>query len=331
MSSAVVGLLDAFHIANRWIALSGAKDAALAPVVLGARAVVTGSAGFDLRSEPADRALAVDVAIVPPTLTPVEETVAANQWLVEWLGLYAEAGGVAASVCTGAFFLARAGLLVGRRATTNPAFGAALLRIEPGARLLLERRVVDDGRILTAGSTTAFLDLAVYLVDRFAGHAAAVATAQALSIDKNHRSQLPFFLPFAEREHGDAAVLALQEWLEERFAERVTAPHLARRAALSQRSLNRRFLSATGLTPMGYVHRVRVEAAKRLLETSKLHVQEITVRVGYSDARSFCRLFRDHAGVSPRAYRERFGVERSLSEGDTAEATRPDRRLSSRR
>jgi len=308
MSSAVVGLLDAFHIANRWIAWTGSDAPGFVTVVLGATRSVVGSAGFALPSVPLEHRRRVDLAIVPPMLADPEKTLAGNAALVAWLERYAERGGVVASVCAGAFFLARAGLLGGRRITMNPMFAPALLREHPDVSLALDRRVVDEGRVLTAGTTTAFLDLAIHLVDRFAGHAVAVATAKALSIDKNRQSQLPYFLPFAEKSHGDGAVVVLQTWIEERFAEAISSEELARRAALSQRSLNRRFLASTGLTPIGYLHRVRVEAAKRLLETSDLNVQEITTRVGYEDARSFTRLFRLHVGLTPRAYRTRFGA-----------------------
>jgi transcriptional regulator GlxA family with amidase domain len=304
MSSAVAGLLDAFHIANRIAAWMRADAPVFVTTVLGLRRVVRGSAGFRIASEPLGRSARLDVAVVPPMLSPPEETLAANAAVVDWLKRYARGGGIAASVCVGALFLARAGLLEGREFTTNPAFAPALLREHAGARL--DRRIVDDGRVVTAGTTTSFLDLAIHLVDRFAGHEVAVATAKALSVDKNRGSQLPYYLPFAEKNHGDSAVLALQGWLEEHFAKPLTAEAMARRAAMSQRSLNRRFLAATRLTPRRYLARLRIEAAKRLLETTDRTVQEITSAVGYEDTRSFARSFRASVGLVPAAYRKRF-------------------------
>jgi transcriptional regulator GlxA family with amidase domain len=191
----------------------------------------------------------------------------------------------------------------------NPIFAPALLRAHPSTRLQLDRRVVSDGRILTAGSTSAFLDLALHLIDRFAGHDVAVMTAKLLSVDKNQRSQLPSFIPFADKSHGDQAVIALQSWLEDNFSTALSTEQLARRAALSLRSLNRRFRSATGVSPIAYLNRLRIEAAKRQLETSSLNIQEITEFVGYQDARSFSRLFRAGTGLSPSEYRQRFGSE----------------------
>jgi transcriptional regulator GlxA family with amidase domain len=310
LSSAVVGLLDAFNFANRWTtegALTSTPTGRFDVRILGALTKVAGSSGLVFASEPFVEADPVDIAIIPPTIHDPAISVAANGAILEFVSSQAAAGRMAASVCGGAFFLAGAGLLAGRRATTNPLFAAAFQRAHPDTTLVLERRLVDEGNVLTAGSTTAFLDLAVYLVERFAGHTLAVLTAKALNIDKNHRSQLPYFLPFADKGHGDAAVSGVQSWLEDHFAESVSIERMARRAALSQRSLNRRFLSATGRTPLEYLHRLRIEAAKRHLETSKLNVQEITSRVGYEDARSFSRLFRSLTGQSPAQYRLRFG------------------------
>lgn len=309
MTSAVTGILDVLQIANQWAAQSPSGPASgFTTCVLSTCSTVTGSAGFAIPAEPLDATRPIDIAVVPPIFGPVAATLAANPTIVAWLQRRSQQGAIVASVCAGAFFLAAAGLLAGRRATTNPLFAAAFQRQYPDTTLLLDRRIVDEGRVLSAGSTSAFLDLAVYLVDRFAGHAIAMATAKSLSIDKNHRSQLPYFLWFAARDHGDPAVLALQTWMEEHFASPITAAQLARKSAMSQRSLNRRFLSATTLTPTEYLHRLRVEAAKRFLETSDLNIDEITERVGYADSRSFSRLFRTGAGVSPREYRTRFGA-----------------------
>lgn len=162
--------------------------------------------------------------------------------------------------------------------------------------------------MLCAGSTTAFLDLAIYLVDRFVGHEVAVLTAKTLNVDLERRSQLPQYLYVAPKDHGDRAVLDLQSWMEQHASDPISMTELAARGAMSLRSLNRRFRAATGLTPIEYLHRVRIETAKRLLEASDASVEQITARVGYSDARSFGRLFRTLAGVSPREYRARFGA-----------------------
>jgi transcriptional regulator GlxA family with amidase domain len=311
MTSAVTGLLDALQIANLWALTLNVSQANpfVTSIVAPSTSTVRGSGGFMIPAIPMADAPRPDIAVVPPIMAPIQETLAANQEIVQWLR--SPHGAVVASVCAGAFFLAEAGLLSGRRATTNPAFASLFRQSYADVELVPEERLVDTGQVLCAGSTTAFLDLGVYLIDRFVGHEVAVLTAKTLCVDKNHRSQLPYFLYVAPKDHGDSAVLAQQAWLEEHYVKPLDTDALAQRGAMSQRSLNRRFRTATGMTPGEYLHRIRVEAAKRLLETSDLSVDQVTSQVGYQDARSFSRLFRSFSGLAPTEYRTRFGSQRA--------------------
>jgi transcriptional regulator GlxA family with amidase domain len=177
--------------------------------------------------------------------------------------------------------------------------------------LEIDERIVDDGAVVCAGSTSAVLDLGVYLVDRLGGHDLAVATAKALSIHKNPGSQRPYLLFVAPRDHGDARVLNLQAWIEEHHAQPIDLHDLARVGAISLRHLARRFRDATGLSPMHYLRAVRLETAKRLLETSDASIDAIATAVGYGDTRAFIRAFGAQFDVSPSAYRRRFGDRRA--------------------
>jgi transcriptional regulator GlxA family with amidase domain len=201
---------------------------------------------------------------------------------------------------------AEAGLLDGRQATTNAWYGEDLRHRYPRIDVRTSERIVDERSVISAGTTTAFLDLAIYLVDRFGGHDVAVWTAKALSKDKSIESQRPYFLFVGRRDHGDASVLAVQDWLQEHFARELTVQVLSAYAKMSVRSFARRFQDATGLAPMAYVRRLRIEAAKRRLEITDGKVDSIRDDVGYDDTRSFVRAFQATAGVSPSEYRRRF-------------------------
>lgn len=148
--------------------------------------------------------------------------------------------------------------------------------------------------------------MAIYLVERIAGPELAVLTAKTLSFDKNAGSQRPYYLVVADKSHGDDQVRLVQEWLEVSFRRPLAAEDLALKAGISVRSLNRRFRDTTGMPPMEYLRRLRVEAAKRLLEADQVRVDDVTALVGYEDTRSFHRLFHQLVGLSPRAYRARF-------------------------
>ncbi len=306
-SSAVTGLADAFNIANRGIDADAPPFATR--VVTADGEPVIGSAEFAFQ---ADGALASctpeDIILVAPVLGDLSQRLTDGAPVVAWLAEHGRRCRVVGSVCTGVFFVAEAGLLGGKRTTTNPAYAPLFRQRYPNVTLVPAARVIDEGRIVTAGATTSFIDLALHLIARFAGHQTAVSCAKTLGTDRNRDTQQPYEVFPEHKAHGDAAIRELQEWVDEAFATEISVEGIAGRAALSLRTLNRRFRNATSLSPLEYLQRVRLEAAKRLLETSDASVGQITSRVGYVDIRSFSRLFRRHTGITPLDHRRRFGM-----------------------
>src|SRR5690348_2379607 len=217
MTSAVYGQADAFSIAA-YIAARRADpcwsnhDVRIATP---GGVPVQGYGGHTIRPDDA-LADASDSAVIliPPIFGDIEQTLAQETALVSWLATLPGRSTLLASSCTGAFFLAEAGRLAGRRVTTNPAFSALFAQRYPALRLDLDARLIDDGTVICAGTTTSYLYLAVHVIDRLAGHELAVATAKALSIDRNPDSQRPYVLFIAPRDHGDDKVLKLQDWIE---------------------------------------------------------------------------------------------------------------------
>lgn len=303
MVSAVAGIEDALNIAT----FLAAGAAVFAPLVVSVDgAAVSGFGGRQIEAAGAlQLAHAADVVVIPPILGDVTHALADHGELVAFLSRRRQ--GLTASVCTGAFFLGEAGLLDGKRATTNPAMAEQLAARYPRAVVDCSERLIDEHDVISAGTTTAFLDLAIHLVARFAHHEAAVLTAKALSMDVNRGAQLPYMTKQHRRTHGDADVAALQDWLVGHYSARHSVASLAKRSAMSTRSLSRRFRAATGSAPMAFVHELRIEAAKRLLDSGSTNLTEITIAVGYQDTRSFSRLFRRMTGLSPGEYRKRFG------------------------
>ncbi len=225
---------------------------------------------------------------------------------VEWLREQAERGADLASVCTGAFLLAATGLLDGKTATTHWAFADAFRERFPAVDLRPERILTDEGRVLCSAGFTAAVDLSLHLVERYCGRPAAVHSAKAMVHDLQRHSQSPYAVFRFPRGHGDAGVLSVQFWIENHFAESVGYSELAARFAMSPRTLERRFKAATGVTPLQYQHRARVEAARRLLEETDRSFDEITFQVGYGDGGFFRKVFVKETGLRPAAYRRRF-------------------------
>ena len=310
LTSVVSGLVDAFALAS----VASHRLQPSAPVTFETviatpdGATINGSGGFQIRAQTSLAQLSgCDVAVVPPMRGPdIDLVLAKEPMLVRWLLEGPQRPPILCSVCTGAFFLAEAGLLAGLRATTNAWYGDLLQTRFPTVQVRTEERLIDERSIISAGTTTAFLDLSIYLVDKFAGHDVAVWTAKALSRDKNYESQQPYFLFVGPRDHGDDDVLRIQEHLEQHYAQPLDAQQLSDEAAMSVRTFTRRFQKATGLAPMTYLRRLRIEAAKRLLETQRSKVETISADVGYEDTRSFVRAFRAATGVAPNEYRLKF-------------------------
>jgi len=309
MTSAVYGQADAFAMAAY---ISGRRaDASWSGhdvrIATPDGKPVQGYGGHRIEGHCAlDEARDSNVVLVPPIFNDILQTLAREKGLVAWLSSFPPQSTLLASACTGAFLLAEARLLDGRRITTNAAFSALFEQRYPAVRLALEQRLVDDGMVVCAGATTAHLDLAVHVIDRLAGHDLAVATAKALSIDRNPESQRPYFLFIAPRDHGDDKVLRLQGWIETHHREPVGITDMTRLVGMSVRNLNRRFLLATGMPPRDYLRRVRIETAKRLLEAPNAPIDRVAGEVGYGDPRAFIRAFGAVAGLSPGQYRRRF-------------------------
>ncbi|SDW28593.1 GlxA family transcriptional regulator [Marinobacter mobilis] len=250
-----------------------------------------------------------DLLVIPTIGAPIEQVLVANPDLIDWLGTCA--GGDPAEVrlasnCTGAFLLAEAGVLDGRQATTHWGFSRQFRQRYPAVELHPEKLVTVDGPVACAGGGMAWWDLGIYLVERFAGPSVARELAKAFVIDAGRTSQAPYSVLQTRRYHSDQAILRLQDWLEQHFREPVSLAAMAEWAGLTERSLLRRFRQATGDNPTTYLQLLRVEEARRRLESTSENVETITRGAGYEDVSSFSRLFRKHTGLSPGAYRARF-------------------------
>lgn len=201
-------------------------------------------------------------------------------------------------------------MLDGCEATTHWAYADALRKEYPSVSVCPERSLVlsgDGGRIVTAGGGALWHDLALYLISKLCGREAASHIAKLYLIDWHTEGQLPY-ASFQERlQHQDGAIQKAQTVITQRCAEpNVIA--LAREAAgLGERTFERRFRAAAGVTPSRYVQEIRIEAAKEMMERETTPIDEIAFRVGYADPASFRRIFARFVGLSPSAYRKRFG------------------------
>jgi transcriptional regulator GlxA family with amidase domain len=253
----------------------------------------------------------VPEVLVPPG-EPIGERFAAE---VEWLKRCHERGATIATACSGAVLLAEAGLLDGQDATTHWAYCDVLGRY-PNVRVRKERALVvsGEGRLVMAGGGTSWQDLALYLIARFASVDAAMQVARINLIDWHAIGQQPFARLARSRQVEDAVIAQCQTWIAEHYREPSPVAALVRLSGLPERSFKRRFQQATGMAPLEYVHTMRLEEAKQMLETSDQPIEAIANEVGYEDAGFFSRLFKRQVTLTPAAYRKRFaGMRQALS------------------
>ncbi|MEO1089812.1 MAG: helix-turn-helix domain-containing protein [Pseudomonadota bacterium] len=226
-----------------------------------------------------------------------------------WLRRIHGHGGTVCTVCSGSVLLAATGLLDGRTATTHWGFVDTFERWFPAVILRPERILVavpDDARIVTAGGVASWQDLALYVVARFHGEAAAINAAKLFLLGDRSEGQLLYAARLRPRRHDDAVIADCQAWIADTYALPTPVARLTERSGLPGRTFKRRFKAATGFAPVDYVQMLRIEEAKQLLERSAEPVDAVGRIVGYDDPASFRRLFKRSTGVTPSRYRQRF-------------------------
>jgi transcriptional regulator GlxA family with amidase domain len=310
--AAVYGLTDLFRIAGDWAAQG--LDRAERPIIRVShwKADEHPAAGGEgalscIWDSHEGMPHKIDYVITPPSIVMPEKMQpmpASAKWLAE---RHAE-GSRICSVCAGAFVLAESGLLKGRRITTHWAFAKELAGRYPAVDVAEENIVLDDGDIVTAGGILAWADLGLTLVERVMGPSIMLATARFLLIDPPRKSQQPFKQFIPSFDHGDAVIVKVQHRIHAEVAHPQNVKDMASDAGLTERTFLRRFAKVTGMRPTEYVQQVRIAKARETLELTNQPVDRIAWQVGYQDPSAFRRIFQRLTGLTPNAFRQRFGV-----------------------
>ncbi len=261
--------------------------------------------GMALSPHAAAGELQPDVVILP-AIMDIDATLARNRATVRWLRRAHARGTILAAICSGALLLAETGLLNGRQATTHWALVDEFRKRYPEVVLRPDDLITDSGGLICSGAYSAYLDLAIHLIERLCSRRAALRSSKLFLHDPGRRSQAPYSVFAGRHDHGDHQVLAIQKELENDLARSFNFDHLARSHGMGRRTMERHFKEATGLTPLAYLQRLRVERAKQLLETGTESFDEISYRVGYQDNSFFRKLFVKYTSLLPGEYRARF-------------------------
>jgi transcriptional regulator GlxA family with amidase domain len=303
----VAGPVQVFASANDMVAGAGGVPPYRLRVVAQGGEGVTASAGLALAAGPLTQpGEALDTLLVAGG--EGAEAAADNPALVEWVRARAARARRVASVCTGAFVLAAAGLLEGRRAATHWKYCARLAQRFPAVRVEPDPIFICDGPVWTSAGVTAGIDLALALVEEDLGRAAALAVARYLVVFlKRPGGQAQFSAALAMQAAEDRFG-ALHQWVGDHLGDELSLSVLADQAGMSERSFSRRYAEATGQTPARAIERLRVEAARRLLSESRLPVKRIAQRCGFGSEETLRRSFLRLLAVTPQDYRSRFAV-----------------------
>lgn len=250
-----------------------------------------------------------DLIIIPAIDGEINAALEKNRDFVPWIIKQYKSGAEVASLCLGAFLLASTGLLSGRKCATHWMAANEFRKMFPDVNLVTEKIITDEQGIYSSGGAFSYLNLILYLIEKYAGRELAILSAKVFAIEIERDSQLSFTIFQGQKEHDDEQIRKAQEFIEKNYQEKITVEQLVSMLALSRRNFERRFKKATSNTVVEYIQRVKIEAAKKGLETSRKNVNELMYDVGYSDTKAFRTVFKRITGKSPIDYRNKYNRE----------------------
>ncbi|OQP57629.1 AraC family transcriptional regulator [Niastella vici] len=253
-----------------------------------------------------------NLIIIPPVAYHDTKTIKEDQLLLKWITQQYKRGAQIATMCSGAFMLASSGLLNGKNCSTHWVHADTFQAMFPEVKLQADQLITDENGIYTNGGAYSFLNLLIYLVEKYYNRQTAIYCSKMCQIEMDRNSQSPFTIFTGQKQHGDEMVKKAQTYIESKLDEKVSTGHLSSRFSVGRRNFDRRFIKATGNTPIEYAQRVKIEAAKKAFETTLKTINEVMYEVGYTDAKAFREVFKKLTGMSPLEYRARYNKENSL-------------------
>ena len=250
-----------------------------------------------------------NLIIIPSLNHNYQKAVKANQLLIDWVEKQYKNGAEIASICTGAFMLASSGLLDGKTCSTHWAAADVFRTMFPKVHLQRDKLITDENGIYTNGGAYSFLNLMIYLVEKYYDRQTAIFCSKVFQIEMDRQSQSAFIIFKGQKLHGDEMVKKAQAYIESKVDEKISVEDLSSRFAVGRRTFDRRFIKATGNTPVEYTQRVKIESAKKAFETTRKTINEVMYEVGYSDVKAFREVFRKITGMPPLEYRGKYNKE----------------------
>jgi transcriptional regulator GlxA family with amidase domain len=250
-----------------------------------------------------------DLIIIPPISGNIKTALKLNAAFVPWIIDQYKDGAEVASLCIGSFMLASTGLLKGKSCSTHWLFANEFRNMFPDVELVDDRVITEQNGLYSSGGATCLWNLLLYLVEKYTSRDIAILASKFFLLEIGRNSQSPFMMFKGQKEHDDCEILKAQEYIEKKFHEKITIDELAEKFDIGRRTFERRFKKATSNTVIEYMQRVKIEAAKKQLESGRKTVNEVMYDVGYADTKAFRDVFKKITGMSPIDYRNKYNKE----------------------
>ena len=250
-----------------------------------------------------------DLIIVPALSGDMRNAIQMNEEFIPWIVDQFNRGAEVASLCLGAFLLASTGLLSGKKCSTHWLFANEFRDMFPDITLTDGSIITEEHGLYSSGGAASYWNLLLHLVEKYTNREMAIRASKFFAIEIDRKSQSPFIMFNGQKKHEDIPIREAQEFIEHNFTEKIAIDDLAVRFAIGRRHFERRFKKATNNTPVEYIQRVKIEAAKKQLELTRKNVNEVMYDVGYADIKAFRTVFKKITGLSPMAYRNKYHRE----------------------
>jgi transcriptional regulator GlxA family with amidase domain len=308
--SSITGTYEIFSKANQYWIENGRREL-FAIQLAGISEKVEFNAGlFTVRPHTNISAITkTDLIIIPSLNHNYEIALKGNELLIDWVNQQYKNGAEIASICTGTFMLASSGLLDGKVCSTHWSVAENFRMMFPKVNLQTDKLITDEKGLYTNGGAYSFLNLMIYLIEKYYDRQTAIYCSKVFQIEMDRNRQSPFSIFSGQKHHDDDMVKQAQEFIEKNLTEKISIEHLSSKFAVGRRNFDRRFIKATGNTPVEYAQRVKIESAKKAFETNRKTVNEVMYEVGYADIKAFREVFRKITGMSPLEYKGKYNKE----------------------
>jgi len=303
-----------FSAVNQFLAVSGKAPLFKVELVGEKKEVKLNDGMFSVHT---DRQLKdvkkTDLVFIPSLFGDMQSAISKNKKMIPWINEQYKKGAEVASLCVGAFLLASTGLLNGKKCSTHWGFQNEFREMFPEVEVIDGSIITEEHRIYSSGGANSYWALLLHLVEKYTDRATAILASKYFAIDIDRDSQSAFAMFRGQKNHADADIKKAQAYIEKNNQEKISVDELADMVSVGRRSFERRFKKATNNTVLEYVHRVKIEAAKKSFETSRKNINEVMYDVGYTDTKAFRTMFKKITGLTPIEYRNKYNKQAMIA------------------